>query len=338
MQVTEAQRQLATAEEVPLLRLTATLSLPNGLFGLLFGGCVGGMVLLPNLFAEHPIGELEALGPALFFGVTFLIWGSFTTPVYRAAADDLRSLQPVLPLSTADVECLARGLTRATALQIRLAVTAGILAGVAHAYLLALHELSIGFAITQSLATIGLWVVLVTTFVKMMMNAALFSQLGKSANPDLLRPSQQAPFGAAATRPAMFIIGILCAYPLLSTGGDGLSSGVWLGFSTGLATLIGIIVMPLGGIRRRIQLRRREVLVALDRRLEAMALEDVASVSADSLRDMDTVLDMRERVASAPSWPLDLAGLQRILLYLVIPPLTWVAAALVERLVDTAVG
>lgn len=326
------------AKEVPLLRLTAALNLPNWLFGLLFGGWVSGLVLLPDLLDGGPVGQWQALEPALFFGVTFAIWGSFTAPVYRAAANDLRSLQPVLPLSSADVECLAQGLTRATPIQLQLTVAAGVLAGVAHAYLLGLQELSVGFAIAETTATIALWVVLVTTFVKMIINAALFSRLGHCANPDLLRPSRQAPFGAAATRPAMFIIGILCAYPLLNIAGDGVNSGVWMGFITGLATLIGIVVMPLVGIRRRINRRRQAVLVALDKRLESMALEDLGSVSAETLLNMDTILDMRERVASAPSWPLDLAGVQRILLYIVLPPLTWVAAALVERLVDTAVG
>jgi hypothetical protein len=49
---------------------------------------------------------------------------------------------------------------------------------------------------------------------------------------------------------------------------------------------------------------------------------------------MDTILDMRERVAQAPGWPLDLAGVRRILLYIVLPPLTWAAAALVEMFID----
>ena len=52
---------------------------------------------------------------------------------------------------------------------------------------------------------------------------------------------------------------------------------------------------------------------------------------------MDTLLDMRERVAHAPGWPMDLAGVRRILLYVVLPPLTWAAAALVEMLIDSAV-
>jgi len=43
--------------------------------------------------------------------------------------------------------------------------------------------------------------------------------------------------------------------------------------------------------------------------------------------------DMRERVVQAPGWPLDLAGIPGILLYIVLPPLTWAAAALVEMFI-----
>jgi hypothetical protein len=36
-----------------------------------------------------------------------------------------------------------------------------------------------------------------------------------------------------------------------------------------------------------------------------------------------------------PEWPFDIGLLARLLLYLILPPLTWVGAALIENLVDS---
>ena len=36
------------------------------------------------------------------------------------------------------------------------------------------------------------------------------------------------------------------------------------------------------------------------------------------------------------TWPFDTGALTRLSLYLIIPPLTWAGAALIERLVDSA--
>jgi len=95
--------------------------------------------------------------------------------------------------------------------------------------------------------------------------------------------------------------------------------------------------MPLRGIRRRIRETRTAALQQLDARYDAISRDGLTSAEPQQLSAMDTLLDMRERVAQAPGWPMDLAGVRRILLYVVLPPLTWAAAALVEMLIDSAV-
>lgn len=72
-------------------------------------------------------------------------------------------------------------------------------------------------------------------------------------------------------------------------------------------------------------------------RLDTITSSDIAHASADDLFELDALLDMREPVAQAPAWPVDLAGVKRIFLHIVLPPLTWAAAALVERYMDLLV-
>ena len=42
----------------------------------------------------------------------------------------------------------------------------------------------------------------------------------------------------------------------------------------------------------------------------------------------------RREIAQASTWPFDSSNLTRLLFYLIIPPLTWAGAALIENLVD----
>jgi len=336
--VDERQRAVADAREVPLLRFQNALGFPAALFAVLCGALIFLLLHLPRMLAPEGAGASQSTGTALFFATTFGILAAFTRSVYYGGVTDLRALRPIIPLAPEDLECIARGLTRATRAQVLAASAIGLGIGLGHALILGQYELPAARLIPQLTATVGLWILMFATLAKLIINARIFSRLGSIAEPDLLRPSRQAPFGTAALRPALFLIGILCAYPLLAISNDDpLGRGAWIGAAACIATLIGIVALPLTGIRARIRERRREILKALDERLEAMGSRDLHAVSAEQLRDMDTILDMRERVAQAPSWPLDLAGVRRILLYIVLPPLTWAAAALVERLVDSVV-
>jgi hypothetical protein len=132
--------------------------------------------------------------------------------------------------------------------------------------------------------------------------------------------------------------GMLCANSLLFLGGDNPFDGpAVIGVVAGLIPLIGIVALPLRGIRRRIREERQQTLAALDERLDTITEGDIAAASAETLFQLDAVLDMRERVAKAPSWPFDVSALKRMLLYTVLPPLTWAAAAIVEMMIDSLV-
>jgi hypothetical protein len=327
-------RELAAAPEVPLLRFQAALGLPVWAFGVACGLLAFALLMVPGWLVFGGGARELVLGRALFFGATFGILTAFTTPVYRGAASDLRALAPIIPLPARDLEYLALGITRATSRQLSIAVAIGFAVGVGHSLILWQEHRSIGFIVPQAGATIALWVFMFTTLSKMVINASVFSRLGAIAEPDLLRPSRQAPFGSAAIRPGIFLIGLLCSFPLLFLGESRPSMGVWFALVACILSLAGIVSMPLRGIRDRIRKRRESILVALDHRLEAMGCRELDGVSAQELRDMDTILDMRERVAQAPAWPLDLAGVRRILFYIVLPPLTWAAAAFVEMFID----
>ncbi len=338
MKISPFLQACASAPELSVIRLQTLLRLQPWSFGLL-----GGLIVFCGIMLQVPLLNLdrgdaiEILGNALFFGVSIGILLGSASPVLRGGARDLDALRSVLPIPDASYQCLQTGMTRVPRSASMVLLAIGLLLGLAHNVLLNHHRLAMPFVLIQMGMTLLLWVSMLTIVPKLVQNALLFSRLGALAQPDLLRPSRHAAFGSAALRPALFLVGIVCAYGFLIIGDDDpFDDGVWIGLFFSFLTLIGIVVLPLRGIRRRIRETRGQVLAELDRRFDEFHATRMSEAEAHDLAAMDTILDMRERVAQAPGWPVDFAGIKRILLYVVLPPLTWAAAALTEILISGA--
>lgn len=329
----------ADSPELPLLRLLAWSRLPPLLFGVVCGLLVIAGLLLPLLVTPMDREVFRGvLSSALFFGASIGILTGFSRSVFSGAALDLSQLAPVLPPAKPLLETATRALSRITVRNSWFLLGFAVLSGTLHSWLIGYHFLPLAFAIPQCIGTLLLWTAMSFTVPPLVQNASLFSSLGQIAQPDLLRPSRHAAFGAAALRPALFLIGLLCAYTLLFIGNKNPFAGaVWIGILASVVPLFAIVAMPLRGIRRRIREQRQATLSALDTRLDAITSSNIAHASADDLFQLDAILDMRERVAKAPSWPFDVAAIKRILLYTILPPMTWAAAAIVEMMIDRAV-
>ncbi|GAB5415240.1 MAG: hypothetical protein Cons2KO_28430 [Congregibacter sp.] len=309
-------------------------------FGLACGLLVSSVLFSPALILQMGgVESLEILGNALFFGFSVAIVAGATPSILEGAARDLTALRSVLTIDEEGLNVLIQGLTRQSSRLSAFLLTCGLVAGLTHNYLLGQHLNAMPFLLTQTSATVLMWVVMLLTLPKIIRNAVLFSRLGKSASPDLLRPSRHSAFGSAALRPGVYQIGIICMYGFLLLGDSSpFDDGVWIGIAASAATLFPVVILPLLGIRARIREARQSSLAMLDERINALEVGDLSTAGVDTLDAMDTLLDMRERVVRAPGWPLDLAGVKRILLYIVLPPLTWAAAAVVEMLIDGALS
>lgn len=330
-------RSRASASELPILRLQKWSRLPSWAFGPVCGLLVAGCLLSP-VFTAQVTGATfnDILASALFFGTSLGILAGFSRPVFVGAAQDIQQLAGVLSWSEASIQTASAALSRLDRANLWRACILGCILGVAHSYLMNNHLSPLKFALPQVGGTILLWVAMFLTVPPLIVNAGVFSALGQIAQPDLLRPSRHAAFGAAALRPALLMTGLLSAYSLLFVGGDNpLDGPVVIGIIAGIVPLIGIVALPLRGIRRRIREERTQTLAALDARLDTITQGNIATADADALFQLDAVLDMRERVAKAPSWPFDVNALKRMLLYTVLPPLTWAAAAIVEMMIDS---
>jgi hypothetical protein len=327
-------RQRHRSPELWLLRAQSLTRLGPVAFGVSMGLLTLVLLMLPLYLYGYPTDILrDSLEGALFFGLSIGVLAGCSSPVFRGASADIAALQGVLPLSAVELSQLQASVTREPRREVLRTMLLGSACALLHSWLMALHEQPPLVGATTALGTLLLWIAMFSTVAPLIGNALIFSRLGAMANPDLLRPSRHAAFGRAALRPTLFIIAMLCVYPILALSG-GLRGSVLFGFASTVLSLFALFFLPLGGIRRRIREVRETTLRALDARADRLYPEEIASARAEQLFELDAVLDIRERVARASAWPLDLQGVQRIMLYVILPPLTWAAAALVEIFID----
>ncbi len=93
---------------------------------------------------------------------------------------------------------------------------------------------------------------------------------------------------------------------------------------------IFLVIYPIWGIHQRMKQMRQDQLDELNLLIRNAS----KTLNAEDLHQLEVLLQRRERVSAAPAWPVDISTLQRFFLYIIIPPLAWVGAALVELIID----
>jgi hypothetical protein len=83
-------------------------------------------------------------------------------------------------------------------------------------------------------------------------------------------------------------------------------------------------------LRTNIQLAKGKRIAELSERLRTTDRSDISM--------LETLRAHIDRVKSINSWLLDIRLMMRVLGYMIIPPIAWVGAALVEDLVDQFAG
>ena len=92
-------------------------------------------------------------------------------------------------------------------------------------------------------------------------------------------------------------------------------------------------------MQRRIASAKHQELLAIREALagrrEALELSQIAGV-ADEFKTPD-LMAYEQQIKNIWEWPIQ-SYVQRILLYVLLPPLAWILAALVEQIVDTFIS
>ncbi len=277
-----------------------------------------------------------SVGGALFFSVTI----AYIVPMYgfisERTATALTTLAPVLDADAETVEgWRARVFSKPARWLVGALVIAGI-GGLGHNLLLYPDWQEVRGSAPLAAMVVGtqlVWLVLTVVVAALLDNAVVLYQAGRRARvqPFDVRPLR--PFASVAVSSTLALVGAQAAFPIMSIEG-GVNP---LAYVPGLLATGGPMLLtaalPVWPVHRRLVAEKRRILAELNTRIGAMELPDPSR--PETLTAFTPLLAYRREVEQVPQWPFDLNVLSRLGLYLIIPPLTWVGAAIIEHIVDT---
>ena len=130
--------------------------------------------------------------------------------------------------------------------------------------------------------------------------------------------------------------------PALFSRPVGSDSFVVMGPMFGVSVLLGFIALApaMLGAHRCLRDAKATELTSVRRTIEEarVAALDAGRESAESASRLPGLIAYERRIVEVSEWPFDARSLGRVALYVLIPLASWVGGALVERLVDAALG
>jgi len=165
------------------------------------------------------------------------------------------------------------------------------------------------------------------------------SRLGKSAvRVDLLDLARLAPFARQGLTNVLLLAGFVTVQGLFLVDVGYLATFAAV-FVPTVVIALAALVLPMWGVRGRIRRERQSELARVRALAQAArsGWED-APRSQAALPPLSDLLAWEARMEAVREWPIDASGWLRLALYLLIPLGSWSGGALVERVIDAALG
>jgi len=256
-----------------------------------------------------------------------------------AAFDEVRS---ALDLPNDQLEEMRLRLSHRTTRWTVLAFVCAITMGLLHVFLIQMSSGSSFLAVLQSqenyvtnICTIATWIVLTTNIAALVGNALVWSAIGRSMNLDLLMPKAARVVGRTAVKSMLSVIGAQVLFVILIYGGGWDWVSVFPGLVAGSAPALLLFIIPVWPLHRRLKSAKLAMLHSVENDLAALGpLNESIGKNTARLDQLNRLLILRNEIHQVSTWPFDGSNLFRFGFYLLLPPLTWVGAALVENVVD----
>lgn len=190
-----------------------------------------------------------------------------------------------------------------------------------------------GNFVARHIGTLATWLVMTTNISVLFANALLWASVGRSIEIDLFRPGAAFVIGRIAV---LSVIGAQVLFVILIMGQGWDWVTVFPGLAASFAPAVLLFFITVWPLHKRLQAARQSILLAVD-----YDIRELGPISEARIRDgaaidqFNRLLVMRREVQQVFStWLFDGTNLFRIAFYLLLPPLTWVGAALVENVVE----
>ena len=194
-------------------------------------------------------------------------------------------------------------------------------------------------ALISTLGIVLVWLVMTAVTSMLVQQAILFARLGaREVRISLLNTQPLVAFGRVAIFSSLALLGALAMFPLMSFDGrfemaEGLPGAVAM-----TIPLLVMFIVPVWPVHSRLSALKTEALATLTNQVEACLGEgDGSDPVPGKIAELAPLLAYRREIALLSTWPFDIGSVTRLSLYIVVVPLTWAGAALIERLVDLIV-
>lgn len=275
---------------------------------------------------------------ALFFCVIL----SYITPVFHYITQRTEeAFDDLLPALSLDDECVAglrASISRKSRRWIVSSTLWGILLWVVQSYFLAGGFQGMYRSITEdptssvmSIGALPVWVFTSCALIALVDNARLFRRLKNAVDIDILDTRALNPFGRMAVSSTLMVIGTQASFPIMWLGANTDPWTTMPGVVVTTVVLVYLFIAPVWPVHRALRQAKQAELARVQMDINARRGHSNDHGGYDALAPL---LSYRRDVQGTPEWPFDLSIVARLGLYLVIVPLTWIGAALIENLVD----
>lgn len=311
-----------------------------------YGGFLCALLIfsLLYLFFRLGVGESSAVStPAFFFSLII----AYIIPVFSfitARADEaLETLSPLLPADKTVLQTARNRLHTVSLRALLIQLLGGAFLGLVHLSIIRgsvahmIHEfLSDSTAFISTLGAMLVWVVMTTVTYMLVQQAVTFARLGaREVQISILNTQPLLAFGRVAIFSSLALIGALAMFPLMSLDSEFHMAEGLPGAVAMMAPLLIMFVIPVWPVHRRLSTLKVVTLAGLSSKIETwLGAGDGSNPTAQEIAELAPLLAYRREIAQLSTWPFDVGSMARLFLYLVIVPLTWAGAALIERLVD----
>jgi len=185
----------------------------------------------------------------------------------------------------------------------------------------------------QATAPLLVWVSMTCVIHALIDNAILFRRLGQQVKVDVYDTRCLTPFGSMAVSSILVVVGSQASFSIMWMAD---ATNPWTtipGMALTTIALVYLFFAPLWPLHKAIRDAKQQELEQLQQRIN-----HITAQNREDYEQLVPLLAMRREIMSTAEWPVDLGLLTRLSLYLVIVPLTWIGAALIENVVDVFVS
>lgn len=164
--------------------------------------------------------------------------------------------------------------------------------------------------------------------------AGLFYQLGKTIKLSIFEQSRLESFARVGMLDVVIVVGGLIITSVQSIDAQFRPENYLTAFLVAVPAGAALLIRPMWTLHQRLVTRKRQLLLEINEQIQGAPEE----TGKENIHRLEVLLQRRDRVRALATWPLDMAIWSRLLFYVLLPPLAWAGAALVEVAITGLLG